>query len=392
MIPEFVGQSVELVGSFGGDDTVESAARTCTQTETDPSKSAGFVERLVKRGHLSPVEFGYADMLIECDRAIQQELTRHRHFSFNVESTRWCDYTKKPLRFVTKPPEGMDVPDEAVEFLEEECRYCAEAYDILLELGAPRDYARKVLPLATASKVRMAGNFRTWLEMLPKRLAPAAHPEIRQLAGIMVNALSGVSETLFGGMRDDHANDRGLAVRGNADTDGDNSGDVQHSAIDGGANMFVAKRGPAAVKVKLDDDAFMPSRAHATDAGADIRTPIPFEIDAGKSAIVHTGVHIETPHGCATMIKSKSGLNVKHGIMSEGVMSEGIVSEGVIDEGFDGEIIVRLYNHSEKPYRFERGDKITQLVIVPVLYAAFERADEIGRGERGSAGYGSTGR
>lgn len=193
---EFVGQSVELVGSYGGDGTIESAARTCTQTKGggDP---AAFVGRLLKRGHLSPTEFGFADVLIECDRAIQQELTRHRHFSFNVESTRWMNYLKKTLRFVTKPPTGMQVPEMAVETLEELCEVCADVYDALIAMGAPRDYARKALPLATASRMRMAGNLRTWFEMLPKRLGKEAHPEIRELACKAREILGGVSRTLF---------------------------------------------------------------------------------------------------------------------------------------------------------------------------------------------------
>ena len=136
------------------------------------------------------------------------------------------------------------------------------------------------------------------------------------------------------------------------------------------------------VRVRLDEGAYMPERAHATDAGADIRTPVDVVVPAHCSAKVHTGVHIETPHGHASLIKSKSGLNVNHDI----------TSEGVIDEGFDGEVIVKLYNHGHNKHEFRRGDKITQIVIVPVMYADFEEAEEITAGERGSNGYGSTGR
>ena len=136
------------------------------------------------------------------------------------------------------------------------------------------------------------------------------------------------------------------------------------------------------VRIKLDEGAYMPERAHATDAGADIRTPEGFVLPAHGSAIVHTGVHIETPHGYATMIKSKSKLNVDHDI----------TSEGVIDEGYDGEVIAKMYNHGPNAYVFKRGDKITQLVIIRVMYAEFEEADEILAGERGSNGFGSTGR
>lgn len=178
---EFVGQSVRYVGGYGDAGNIESAARTCTQTEIgdDPER---FTERLVSMGHMSPVEFGSADFYIECDRAIQQELTRHRLFSFNVESTRLCSYLKKPLRFVTKPPRGMTIPENAEEMLEELCEVCADVYEALIVMGAPRDYARKALPLATASRMRMYGNLRTWFEMIPKRLSRRAHPEVREIA------------------------------------------------------------------------------------------------------------------------------------------------------------------------------------------------------------------
>lgn len=136
------------------------------------------------------------------------------------------------------------------------------------------------------------------------------------------------------------------------------------------------------IKVKLSPVAFLPERAHDTDAGADIRTPEGFTLKAHDSEIVATGVHVELPPNTVGMLKSKSGLNVKHGI----------VSEGVIDEGFSGEILVKLYNLSDHDHYFLRGDKITQLVVMPVHYVTYEQADEIQGGERGDAGYGSTGR
>lgn len=135
------------------------------------------------------------------------------------------------------------------------------------------------------------------------------------------------------------------------------------------------------VMVQLDEGAFMPERAHGTDAGADIRTPEGFTLKAHSSEIVQTGVHIELPPNTVGMLKSKSGLNVKHGI----------ISEGVIDEGYSGEIIVKLYNLSDEDHRFERGDKITQLVVMPVSYVPFEQADSIKGGARWDDGIGSTG-
>lgn len=136
------------------------------------------------------------------------------------------------------------------------------------------------------------------------------------------------------------------------------------------------------IRTKIRNDAFLPERAHDTDAGADIRTPVGFTLKAHRSEIIATGVHVELPAGTVGMLKSKSGLNTRYGI----------ISEGVIDEGFSGEIIVKLYNLSDQDYLFQRGDKITQLVVMPVHYVTYEQVDEIQGGERGTDGYGSTGR
>ena len=135
------------------------------------------------------------------------------------------------------------------------------------------------------------------------------------------------------------------------------------------------------LKVKLDEGAYMPERAHATDAGADLRTPVDVEVPAKGSAAIDTGVHVELPPNTVGMLKSKSGLNVKWGI----------VSEGVIDEGYTGSIVVKLYNHGGNTVLFHRGEKITQLVVMPVEYVGFTQVDEIGGGERGDAGFGSSG-
>ena len=136
------------------------------------------------------------------------------------------------------------------------------------------------------------------------------------------------------------------------------------------------------IKVKLSPIAYLPVRAHDTDAGADIRTPESFTLKAHGSEIIATGVHVQLPPGTVGMLKSKSGLNVRYDI----------VSEGVIDEGFSGEILVKLYNLGDHDYCFQRGDKITQLVVMPVHYVTYEHAASIEGGARGDAGYGSTGR
>lgn len=136
------------------------------------------------------------------------------------------------------------------------------------------------------------------------------------------------------------------------------------------------------MRVKLDEGAYMPTRAHKTDAGLDIYAKNTQIIPAKESAIFDTGVHIELPPNTVGMLKSKSGLNVKHGI----------TSEGVIDVGYTGSIVVKLYNNSGYDYTVNAGDKITQLVILPILAPELERVDELESTERGAGGFGSTGR
>lgn len=136
------------------------------------------------------------------------------------------------------------------------------------------------------------------------------------------------------------------------------------------------------VKVMLDAGAYMPERAHELDAGYDIRTPFAATVPAFGQAVVDTGVHIQIPHGYVGFLKSKSGLNVKNDL----------TGDGVIDAGYTGSVVVKLYNHGNNFHVFERGDKIIQLVLLPIFTPDLEQVDHMDDTERGDAGFGSTGR
>lgn len=137
------------------------------------------------------------------------------------------------------------------------------------------------------------------------------------------------------------------------------------------------------MKIKLDEGAFMPTRGHATDAGLDLYARHSQIVPAKESAIFDTGVHIELPKGTTGFLKSKSGLNVKYGI----------TSEGVIDEGYTGSIVVKLYNNGGYDYQVFKGEKNSQLVILPVIIPdELEVVQELETTERGDGGFGSTGR
>lgn len=136
------------------------------------------------------------------------------------------------------------------------------------------------------------------------------------------------------------------------------------------------------LKVKLDPGAFEPERAHKADAGYDLRSPVDAVLYPKSSVVIDTGVHVEIPKYMAGFLKSKSGLNVKHNI----------VGEGVIDSEYTGSICVKLYNLGDKFYRINAGDKITQLVILPVYIPDVELVSALEETERGDNGFGSTGK
>lgn len=136
------------------------------------------------------------------------------------------------------------------------------------------------------------------------------------------------------------------------------------------------------MRVRVDDYGFVPERAHATDAGMDIKACDDAVVPAHGNKVFRTGVHVELPPMTAGVLVSKSGLNVNHNI----------TSTGLIDEGYTGEVMVKLYNYGDADYRVKRGDKISQLVVVPVWYEAVELVDELGETDRGNNGFGSTGK
>ena len=133
------------------------------------------------------------------------------------------------------------------------------------------------------------------------------------------------------------------------------------------------------MKIVIDPGAYLPERAHDLDAGYDLRSPIRAYVPPYSSAII---VHIEIPEGYVGMLKSKSGLNVKHDI----------TSEGVIDSGYTGSICVKLYNHGQNAYEVNKGDKISQFVIMPIVTPELEIVDHLDSTERGNGGFGSTGK
>lgn len=136
------------------------------------------------------------------------------------------------------------------------------------------------------------------------------------------------------------------------------------------------------MKIALDDRAYMPTRAHPMDAGIDLYAMDAQIVPAGGSAYFDTGVHVEIPLRHVGLLQPRSGLNVK----------QGILSHGVIDTGYTGTIKVKLYNLGTEDYHVERGDRITQLIVVPISLPEMYLVGSLDDTDRGDAGIGSSGR
>ncbi len=140
------------------------------------------------------------------------------------------------------------------------------------------------------------------------------------------------------------------------------------------------------MKALIDEGGFMPLKAHEADAGFDLFAPDDFVVSTEAPAIIDTKVHIQIPKGYVGMIMPKSGLNVK----------ENILSFGIIDAFYEGSIVVKLYKLGGDNYRIKKGDKISQIIFLPISEVnklTEVKADEFYQNtERGSNGFGSSGR
>jgi dUTP pyrophosphatase len=143
---------------------------------------------------------------------------------------------------------------------------------------------------------------------------------------------------------------------------------------------------PVDVLIKrLDPELPLPARSHPGDAGADLVTAVDVELGPGERAIVPTGMAIALPDGYAAFVHPRSGLAAKHGVTI-------VNAPGTVDAGYRGEIRVTLLNtDAAAAVKFQRGDRIAQLVIQRVARPVFHEVDTLPGSARGDGGFGSTG-
>ncbi|MFT4798104.1 MAG: dUTP pyrophosphatase [Candidatus Azotimanducaceae bacterium] len=139
---------------------------------------------------------------------------------------------------------------------------------------------------------------------------------------------------------------------------------------------------------KVGRDFPLPSHATEGSAGLDIRACLnePLELAAGETSLIPTGlaIYLADP-GYAAMLLPRSGLGHKHGIVLGNLV-------GLIDSDYQGELMVSCWNRGTSAFKIEPGDRIAQMVIVPVAQAQFEIVEDFNESDRGASGFGSTGK
>ncbi len=186
--------------------TIERAGRTCYKSEHNISEGSAekFIANIIKRGHESVIEHEKITVRFICDRGVTHEMVRHRLASYSQESTRYCNYANdkfgneltfiKPCFWDENTKEGktkMELWKKSMQNIENE-------YNELISLGARPEEARSILPNSLKTEIVVTMNLRSWRNFFRLRTAPAAHPQIRQIASALLEELKERLPVVFG--------------------------------------------------------------------------------------------------------------------------------------------------------------------------------------------------
>ena len=173
---------------------LEIAGRVCYKSEDKitPESAVKFISSILKRGHESVIEHFSFSVKFIVDRGVSHEIVRHRLASYSQESTRYCNYTKdgfggeitviEPI-FLERGTRGYDIWRQA-------CVNAEQAYFDILDWGGTPEEARDVLPMSLKTEIIMTANLREWRHFLRLRTSEAAHPQIREVANMLLTELN----------------------------------------------------------------------------------------------------------------------------------------------------------------------------------------------------------
>ena len=173
---------------------IERIGRVCYKSEhrITSSSAAPFVRSIIERGHESVLEHISITVRFITDRAIANELVRHRIAAYSQESTRYCNYKDK-IEFIYP----KNVSDKQLQLIMEACACAATTYQALIANGATPEVARDVLPLCTKTELIATYNLREWRHILRLRTDKAAHPKMRELMQTLLQFFQGLVPIIF---------------------------------------------------------------------------------------------------------------------------------------------------------------------------------------------------
>lgn len=211
-----VSPSFEILTPIDGIEilkTIEAVGRTCYKSEdkiTDDS-CVGFVQGIIKRGHEAVIEHYNLTVRLTNDRGVSHEEVRHRIASYAQESTRYCNYNKEKFGSEVTYIDikgGMELDPKVSKLTAEEfnaiydewlqaCRDAEMHYNRMIELGATPQIARSVLNNSTKTEICITMNLREWRHFFRLRTAPAAHPQMREIAIMLLKAFKMMIPVIF---------------------------------------------------------------------------------------------------------------------------------------------------------------------------------------------------
>ncbi|MBR5878848.1 MAG: FAD-dependent thymidylate synthase [Akkermansia sp.] len=180
---------------------IEECGRVCYKSEAriGDGTAEAFVRGLIKRGHEAVLEHGSFTVKFVCDRGVSHEIVRHRMASYCQESTRYCNYSKDQfdghITFIE--PCFLTPGTEGYLLWHTTCGVAEGAYFDMLDWGCTPQEARAVLPNSLKTEVVMTANIREWRHFLKLRCAPAAHPQMREVALLLLDMVHERIPVLF---------------------------------------------------------------------------------------------------------------------------------------------------------------------------------------------------
>lgn len=201
---KIINADVELITPINGEvvlKRLEECGRVCYKSENKTTEDSArkFMANIIRKGHEAVLEHYSFTVKFICDRGVSHEIVRHRMASYCQESSRYCNYSKDGFgnEITVIKPLFLEVGTDKWEMWRDACNMAERFYFELLDCGCSPQEARSVLPNSLKTEVVMTANIREWRHFLKLRCSPAAHPQMREVALILLDKVHDLIPVCF---------------------------------------------------------------------------------------------------------------------------------------------------------------------------------------------------